>query len=526
MAAIPGSTRHVTTTRTRLVRRALPAALLALGLTATACGGDDNASSSGGALTILSVQDSSSLDPFRASYVGIADASRMAALYDPLVYVGAADNVVKPLLAESMVSTDAGVTWTLKLRNGVKFTDGTPFDAAAVKLTWETHTKPETKSLHISYAMGLKLDVVDPLTLTITPPAPNPNFDRVVASHLAYVESPAAIAKGLDVAGNTPVGAGPFKLSSWARGSEQVFVKNDDYWQKDKGLPKVGKVTFKNVPDINQQLNAVKADSADVFLSSDQRLLAEAAEKNLAVTKFNYLGGQFVQFNMRMAPFNDPRARRAIALAIDPADFPATLDNGYVPAKGFFAQSSPFFDPTSIQPAPDKVEAQRLFDELAAEGKKVDFTYLIPQNPVSKQTAELMMTRLNAFKNVSMKIESLEIGAYIVKYIVQKDFQAMLFSQNLLDPEPAMYGMFNSTSRTNYTGWNNPEADAALNEGRASTDPAVRKAAYAKLQKALVTDLPVFTYSEATVGAIASKKVTGLEIFDDGGILMDRIGRS
>jgi len=525
MAAIPGSTRHVTTTRTRLARRALPAALLALGLTATACGGDD-ASSGSGALTILTVQDSASLDPFRASYTGISDASRMAALYDPLVYVSAADKSVKPLLAESLASTDAGVTWTLKLRNGVKFSDGTPFDAAAVKTTWETHTKPESKSIHISYAMGLKLDIVDPLTLKVTPPAPNPNFDRVVASQLAFVASPATIAKGVDTAGNAPVGAGPYKLSSWARGSEQVFVKNDDYWQKDKGLPKVGKVTFKTVPDIKQQLNALKADSADLFLSSDQRTLGDAAKDNLNVTKYDYIGGQFVQFNMRKAPFDDPRARRAIALALDPADFPATLDNGYVPAKGLFPQSSEYFDATAVQPAQNKAEAQKLFDALAAEGKKVDFKYLIPQNPTSVATSELMLTRLSEFKNVSMKIEPLEIGAYIVKFAVQKDFQAMLYSQNLVDPEPIMYGMFNSTSRTNYTGWNNPAADAALNEGRGSTDPAVRKAAYSKLQKALVADLPVFTYSESTVGAIANKKVTGIELFDDGGILMDRIGRS
>ncbi|GAA4945890.1 glutathione ABC transporter substrate-binding protein GsiB [Yinghuangia aomiensis] len=514
---------------------AIPALIAALALTATACGGNDKKSDSssgggtaknGGKMTMLAVQDSKSLDPFRSSYVAVADEPRMAALYDPLFYIDVKTGNVTPFLGESLTTADNGATWTLKLRAGVNFSDGTPLDAAAVKLNWETHAKPETASLHISAAAGLTLEVTDPLTLKITPAKmPNPSFDKTVATHLTYIEAPSAINKGLDAAGTQPVGAGPFMLKSWTRGSEQVFVKNPNYWQKDKGLPKLDELSIKNVPDINQQLNSVKSGQADIFASSDPKLLAEAKSSVQSQVKED-LGGQLLGFNAAKAPFDDPRARRAIALALDPADIPKTLQNGYIPAKSFFPQSSPYFDPQYAQPAPNKDEAQKLFNELAAENKKVDFTLLVPKNPSSDKVAEYFKSRLSAFENVSMKIDSIEIGQYIQKYAIQKDFQGILFQQWLVDPEPDMFNTFLSQSPMNYFGWKNQEADAALMAGRTATDPAARKQAYSNLQKAMANDLPIWAYAESQVGPIYSKKVTGVEMYNTGVVFMDRIGLS
>ncbi|MDI2129289.1 ABC transporter substrate-binding protein [Yinghuangia seranimata] len=519
-------------------RGVVVAGIAALALTATACGGDKDkkkdasasgapaAGKSGGKVTMLAVQDSKSLDPFRTSYVAVADEPRMAALYDPMFYIDAKSGKVVPFLADSLTSADNGATWTLKLKQGVQFSDGTPFDAAAVKLNWETHAKPETQSLHRAYAAELGIEVVDPLTLKVTPPRmPNPNFDKTVAQHLSYIEAPSAINKGLDAAGTAPVGAGPFMLKSWTRGSAQEFVKNPNYWQKDKGLPKLDGLTIKNVPDLTQQLNSVKSGSADIFMSSDPKALSEGKKAVQAQVQED-LGGQLLGFNMAKAPFDDQRARRAIALALDPNDIPKTLDNGYVPAKSFFNTSSAFFDPQYVQPAPNKDEAQSLFNALAAEGKKVDFTLLVPKNPAADKVAELFKSRLEAFQNVSVKIDSIEIGQYIVKYAIQKDFQGILFQQWLLDPEPEMFNTFISPSPLNYFAWKNPKADAALLAGRTSTDPEARKKAYSDLQKEMAEDLPVWAYAQSQVGPIYSKKVTGVEMYGTGNIFLDRLALS
>ncbi|WP_436777647.1 ABC transporter substrate-binding protein [Yinghuangia sp. YIM S09857] len=497
---------------------------LALGLTLAACGSSDTGGKSdgGGAMTMVAVSDSKSLDPFRTLYLAVTDEPRMSALYDPMLYIDPADGKVKPHLAESLTTADGGATWTLKLRPGVVFSDSTAFDATAVKLNWETHAKPETRSYLVSYAVGVKTQVVDPLTLTITPPAPSPTFDRTVATKLTYIEAPSAIAKGLDAAGTQPVGAGPFMLQSWTRGSEQVFVRNPNYWQKDKGLPKLDKITIKVVSDLAQQYSTVKAGGADLYHSSDPGFLTKAHDE-LKVIEQTKLGGQMVLFNLRRPPFDDVRARRAFALAIDPALIPKTLDNGFHPADSQFV-SSPFQDPTAKQPAADQAEAQRLFDELASEGKAVDFTYLVPATPQSKRVAEYFQTRLQSFRNVSMKMEALEVNAFTLKYAIQHDFQAALTQQWLAEPEPDLYTFYHSASPQNFSGWNNPDADRALTAGRATADPEARKKAYADLQKAVVTDLPVIVYSTSVVGPIHTDKVTGVAVYNVGTVFMDRIG--
>ncbi|MCF2527607.1 ABC transporter substrate-binding protein [Yinghuangia soli] len=477
----------------------------------------------GGTITMLAVQDSAQLDPFRSAYVAVTDEPRLNALYDPLFAIAPATGKVVPHLGESLTTADNGATWTLKLRSGVVFSDNTPFDAAAVKTNWEMHANPATASLHRAAATGLKLEVVDPLTLKVTPPAPNQNFDRTMAQELTYIESPQQLAKGPEVYGSQPVGAGPFVLRSWARGSEQVFARNPLYWQKDKGLPRLDGFTVKNVPDIQQQLSSVKTGQADIFTSSDPALLARGASDAHAMA-LKVDGGQYFMFNLTRAPFDDPRARKAVSIAMDPADIPKTLNNGYIPAKGLFAATSPFFDPNLTQPAYDKTEAQRLFNELAAEGKKVDFTYLIPQNPSSQKTAEYMQSRLQTYQNVTMKIEALEIGAYIQKSAIQKDFQGLLSQRWIPDPEPQLFLAFYSKSPLNYGGWNNPAADKALATGRGSADLSVRKQAYSDLQRAIVQDMPLWVYSEAVVGPIYNDKITGVEVYNAGVLYMDRIG--
>ncbi|WTW96346.1 ABC transporter substrate-binding protein [Streptomycetaceae bacterium NBC_01309] len=509
-------------------RNAAACAVLALAL--TACGGSDNAKSpadataeakTGGSLTMLALSDSRALDPFTASGVAVADEPRLAALYDPLVYLDSADGTVKPHLAEGLDTADNGATWTLKLRAGVKFSDGGDFTAEAVKLTWETHAKPETRSTQASYASGLTLQVVDPLTLRITPKSANPNLDRLIATRLTYIEAPSALAKGLVEAGAKPVGAGPFVLQSWTRGSEQVFVRNPNYWQKDKGLPKLDKLTIKAVQDREQQYTTVKAGTADLVPSSYPEYL-DRAKDELQVTRLSLIGGQHIAFNLRQAPFDDIRARRALALALDPAEVPKVLRNGFVPAKNFFNESSPFFDPTSAWAAQNKDEAQQLFDQLAAEGKKVDFTYTISQTGI--KVAELMKSRLDQFRNVSMKIEPLDIAAFVLKFNVQRNYQAGQFQSWLPDPEPEMWSLFHSASPLNQNGWHNPQADKALDDARASTDPAVRKQAYGMLQKAMAEDLPVWVYAESTVGIIYGKRVTGVQLYNAGSLFMDRLG--
>lgn len=345
-----------------------PAILLATAMTCllTACGGgggsgpgkgDDTAPPrAGGALTMLSIADARGLDPFGATYNALLDEPRMAALYDPLFTVDAATGEVHPHLGQSLSTADGGATWTLTLRPDVRFSDGTPLDAEAVRVNWDMHVRPETASLHRAAATGLRLEVTGPLTLRVTPPTRNVLLDRTIATELTYIAAPSVLAKGPEEYRTHPVGAGPFTLSSWTRGSRMEFAKNPTYWQHDKGLPHLDKLTVAIATDVTQAYNTVRAGGAHLFVSADPSSL-DKAEKELNVAAVPTGGGQSLAFNLTRAPFDDPRARRAVALALDPRELADTLGTGFRPAKSVFPGPRPSTTPPP--PSPPRTRPRR-----------------------------------------------------------------------------------------------------------------------------------------------------------------------
>ncbi|MGW1991955.1 ABC transporter substrate-binding protein [Embleya sp. NPDC001921] len=471
---------------------------------------------SGGSIVMDTLQDAATLDPFTALKSAVADSPRLDALYDGLVYIDAKSGTMRPQLAESVAMTPGNPSeWTVKVRPGVTFTDGSAFDAEAVKFSWQTQADPAVRSYRMLAASGLTLTVADPLTLTVTLPAPNTFFDRVIAQELNWIVSPTAYRADPKGFGAKPVGAGPFKLRKWVRGSRMTMVKNPTYWG-GPARPYLDSITFDVVAEESQQLANVVSGRAQLLNSSNGANIERARTEKLEVDEVVSGGGQFVTFNTTRPPFDDPRARRAVALALDPADMAKTLRNGYVPALGLSPSQSPFVSPGADQPGPDKAEAQRLFDQLAAEGKPMNFGYLVPQARSSMQVAEYFQSRLNQFRGVRMTIESLDYSAYATRYGIQRDFQATLSQQWWAHPEPNLHNLVHSQSPQNYAGLRSPEIDAALTRARTSQDEDVRRQAYTEVQRILSRELPYWVYAQATVAVIASSKVTGVVQVNDG----------
>ncbi|MGA4545682.1 ABC transporter substrate-binding protein [Uniformispora flossi] len=514
------------------------AAAVALTLSLAACGGgsDDGAGSGsasgtgggtakqGGAVTIPLATESRGLDPFTASYTGSADSSRMAALYDFLVYLDPADGKVKPRIAESLTPDATGAVWTLKIKPNVKFSDGTPYDAAAVKANWDANNDPAMNSIHRVNMAGVTSEVTGPLELKVTLAKPSLNFDRNVVNGLTYIASPTAFKADPKGFAGKPVGAGPFVLKEWVRGNRQTLVRNPTYWQA--GLPKLDQVTFTVISDATQLLNTLGNGQADITVTSNAEADDIAKTKHLEALTTPVYGGQYFLMNTRRAPFDDPRARRALAMALDsPAMMKTLYGDNIKAADSVFKENSPLVDPAvPAQPAYNQAEAQKLFDELAAEGKPVRFTYLTQQNTNARKTAEYMQSRLNQYKNVSMEIEAVEVGAYITKGLVNRDFQAQNFGMWLVDPDPGIDSLYRSTSPTNYSGYNNPAADAALDKARAASTEEARRAAYTELVKITAQDVPLFVWQEAVTVIVYRSTVTGVTMVNDGAMLMDQVG--
>lgn len=521
-------------------RHALVAAAAALtGLFAAACGGGSDKSGggsdpaatasakAGGSLEIISVTDMGKVDPFGAISNYYVDSSRLNAMYDSLFYSEPKTGKPIPQIGESLVPDATGQTWTLKIRPNVKFTDDTPYDAAAVKWTWDEHKNPERRSLVAGSAAAIdKTEVVDPLTLKVTLKAPNANFDRVVASSLAFIPSPTALQKDPAGFATKPVGAGPFVLSEWQRDNQMVFTKNPKYWQgPDK--PLLDKVVFKVMSDSTQALNSVATGQSDLKVSGSSTDGAKATDRGLGVDQVPVIVGEAIVFNASKPPFDDVRARKAVALALDPNEInKVAFTNQGVPGSSLFPTDSPLVAPNAPKvPSANRAEAQRLLDELAAEGKPLKFTYLLPQNNQATTTGEYIQTQLSGLKNIEVKTQPMAIVAYTQAVRVNRAYEAAMHNWMVSDPEPTVYSYLHSSSPSNFISYKSAEADAALEQGRHTNDPAQRQAAYTALMAAVAKDVPMWPYQDGRITVFYKKSVAGLLLSNDGVLMMDRIGR-
>jgi ABC-type transport system substrate-binding protein len=506
---------------------ALVAVLTGLTLTTAACGSDSSSETSGkGSMTVLVTQEARSLDPTVASLSQITGGTQAAAVFDVLMWIDPKTGKAEPQLAESAGAAEGGRVWTLRLRPDLKFSDGTPLDAEAVKFNWDRHADPANKSMQARVVAGLGIAVTDNRTLRITLPAPNAHFDKVIAHNLAFVGSPKALKADPKGFGSKPVGAGPYKVKSWVRDQQLVLERNPKYWQ-GSGKPPLKELILKPVVDQSQRMAMLNANQAQVLTTAQAKLVSDSLKAGLPVETEGKSGGFVTLFNTSRPPFDDPRARRAFALIMDPADRAKVVTAGAgKPLTTFLRQGSEFVADDATMPSNDKVEAQRLLDALAAEGKPLSFTYSTYNSPGSHVTAEYWLGQVAKMKNVTMKTEFLEGTQYLQKVQIQRQFDAGEFVLSFDDPEPVLYNFLHSRGQDNHTQWKNPAVDRALDEARATTDPQVRKADYAEVQRELVKDVPLFAYEQSFTAAIRAKdtKVTGLTVFEDGLIRFDRLG--
>ncbi|HSA49331.1 MAG TPA: ABC transporter substrate-binding protein, partial [Yinghuangia sp.] len=412
----PGSSGGVPARR---VLRAAVAAVCAVGMS-VACSssnGTPNAAGtpqSGGELVMGLRSDVLSLDPLTSRSGGVTDGSRMTALYDVLLWTDATTKTVHPHMAESMTADATGTNWTLRLRPEIAFSDGTVLDAAAVQFNWErqrTGTGPEvTGAAAAGQIRTMTVAPGDPLTLNITLTAPNSNFDRAVSQSLNFIASPtAAKAAGPDGLRTKPVGAGPFVLESHTPGQALVLKRNTRYWQAAKGLPHLDRITFVPRTDIQQTISEMKAGDIDLTVTRYAPDKAAAEEAGLGVAELLLDGGSMLQFNTRIAPFDNPDARLAVAYALSTAEINDRIYQGQgTPARGMFASLSPLANPQLAAPENDPRKAAQLFDKLTANGtKKLEFTYTVPTSPLSEQLARLIEAKLSAYRGVTMTVRVL-----------------------------------------------------------------------------------------------------------------------
>ncbi|HSA51200.1 MAG TPA: ABC transporter substrate-binding protein [Yinghuangia sp.] len=516
------------------LRRGLAAVLAALLVTVTACsdpGGEAAPVATGagaaGALTVALPQEAASMDPLATNTYGAADGNRLAAVYDMLVWSDPATGTVTPQIAESLTPAEGGQVWTLRLRPGIRFTDGTPYDAEAVRFNWERHRDPTNRSLQLAATADISaLRVLDPLTLQVRLARPNSNFDRSVARHLGFIVSPAAIRKDPVGIGREPVGAGPYILSEWTAG-RQVFVRNPNYWQAADGLPRHETLTLVVDADpahVTDEVAGGRLD-ASVLFRADAR--SHAAQGKLQVEQIRLDGGSMLIFNTAAAPFNDPETRKAAALALSSAQVDERFFGGEgLPARGVFSGSSPVANPQLAMTENQPDQARALFARATAGGTKpLRFVVVVPQAPLMVAIGEYIRDTLSAYPGVEMQVQIADAEDFITT--VRKDdwgWSAALGQQWFSDPEPGLYNFFHSTSKSNLSGYHNPTVDKALADARTADAPAVRRDAYTRVQLEVNRDIPVWVFQESIAVAASAPDLGRVRLCNDGIVQWDRLG--
>lgn len=503
---------------------------LALALVLAACGAPGTHTSSdaagppvaGGTGRVIHILEPRSLDPAVLANAWAVDATLGNALYGTLVANKPETGEVQLKMAEDFSSPDGGTTFRLRLRPGLKFSDGSPLDAQAVKVNWDRIRDPAVGASSVDEASIItSTTVVDATTLAIKLGRPDPSFPQVVAlSSLNWTASPKILQEGRNAIDANPVGAGPFVLTKWARGNSFEFAKNPGYWDAPK--PYLDHLVIRVSADGQQRLNTVTTGAADLEMESSWAPIAKAKSAGLATYTPALSGGDYLSLNTARAPFNDVRARRAVASALDiNALNLAAYEGKSPPATTLFDQSSPFYADVPLQKT-DKAEAQRLFDELAAEGKPVTFTFKALATSKVKAVAENVQAQLSAFRNVTVKIQSVD-AATAIAVRSSRDYDVVVGSAFFGDPEPRLWTAFHAASHGNASGLDDPQLNAALDAGRLGKTTEDRKAAYLTVQQRIADQVPVIFTGRAAVGAIAARNVHGVVQYGMGSVLPEEL---
>jgi len=425
-------------------------------------------------------------------------------------------------LAEGMETSDGGTTWKLTLRDGITFSDGSPMDAADVAYNWERLKDPQLGSTARATAEYLEELTPDGQVLSFTLTEPIANFANGIAyNSLNWIAKPEALEAGQAEFDKNPIGAGPFVLESWTRGGKMVLKKNPEYF--DAPRPYLDELVLTANGDESQRLQTVLSGGADAAVTNDKARYQEGVDGGLKGLTQGLSGGVGLGMNARFAPFDDPRAREAVAKAIDRQAINEAVyeGKGDVP-ETLFAKGSPFYTDTPLT-AHDPAGAKKLFDELAAEGKPVEFTFSAYQASQSRRVGESVQAQLSTYDNVKVKLEVLDFPAATAKTNNGEFQMTHGLSPAISDPEMSLYQLLHTGSPSNVTGFSDAQMDKALELGRTSSDPDERKAAYKTVAERINAMNPGILYIRYVQGATYQPYLGGLEQYSNGSILVDRI---
>jgi peptide/nickel transport system substrate-binding protein len=462
------------------------------------------------------------LDPALSSFSrtgpgGAIGAMAAYSVYDSLIWVDYNTNEIVPRIAESVESNDDATVWTITLREGVQFTDGTPYDAAAVKYNWDRAKDPALASRCLSTVSSfMSVDIPDERTVVVTLPTASVGFPWLLQGCLSGVASPAALDEHGENYGTSPdtiVGAGAFIVTDFLPGDHVTYERNPDFW--DNPRPYLDELTLRMPTTQSQALDAVISGTAQVAIVQNGALGTDyprfLAEGSINRDSYGPLAGAIAYgFNTNRAPLDDVRVRKALVLAYDPDDFNEKVAGGaFDMAETYLSEDSIFFNPDVRQPTNDLVEAQALIDEYVAEHGPIELTILNSSSTAAWNV--VMQQQWNRLENVSVEVTA-DDDATAAPKLISGDYQIGALNLGTdIDPE-TLFGRYHSSSTLNVLRFSDPQMDAWVEELRGAEDPARQQELVDEITKFLVMDQHwILQTYRVVASAAAGSQVHGFE---------------
>ncbi len=469
-----------------------------------------SAQKSGGTLTVGAELDLSGFDPLKVGVFSTADSIAADLLFDTLTRRDEEGNL-QPRLALSWSHSDDFKTWTFNLRPGVKFHDGTPYNAQAAAANYARMKDPANHCACAFYISGIDhVEATDDLTLVfhLVYPAVNVPLALSIPASVNVVQSPTAMQTlGADY-NRHPVGTGPFVLKSWTAGDRLVLERNPDYW--DKGHPYLDRVVLKPLPDAQTRFASLLSGETDVVWADEyeaDHIARARKDPSLSVLSYSGAGASVAAFNTKLAPFDDVRVRRALVMALDRKKMSQALTDGLSrPASNPYGDGSwvKCKDDGALPTDPDKARA--LIKEY---GKPVEFKMLFTATPRGRAGGQVLQ---QMWKEVGAKMEIEQIDqATFPPRAFRRQFQLIPWRiADSPDPGPVMYANFHSGSPVALANWESPELDRLLEHQRSTTDQAERAEDFCAIARLVNKEAIWFWTFQNTYYAITKARVKGI----------------
>ncbi|MFV0476041.1 MAG: ABC transporter substrate-binding protein [Pikeienuella sp.] len=418
-------------------------------------------------------QEPTALDPTADATASI-DGMMTQDVFESLLTVSPAGEPL-PALAESWTISDDGLTYTFKLVEGVKFHDGTDFDAGDVKFSFDRAMAPDSVNPTKAIFQPIQsVTVIDPATVEIKLSAKDAFFLFNMAQGDASIVAPESAGTNK----TDPVGTGPFRLRSWTRGDRLILEKNPD-WRGAAGVA-LDLIEYRFISEPAAASAALMAGELDAFpgFPAPELLPQFEADPRFAVVVGSTEGEVILAMNNAKPPFDDIRVRRAISHAIDRAEIiEGAMYGRAAPIGSFYPPHGPaYVDLTGTYPH-DVEKARALLEEAGAAGATM--TIRVPPYPYATRSAEIVQAEL-AEIGIDAKVENVEWGFWIDEIYKKRNYDMTIIAHT----SPNDLGNF-ARGKDYFYGYEDPAYTALYERIVAETDAEARNALLKEAQEFL-----------------------------------------